>query len=298
MPGERLAPLVMFCVIFLALTLLMISTLGQLFMSNATSSPDTTTDWIMIGGKQYDMWNTQPSPGGADNWTVSGINTTEFGQWYSSGLWKKEHHPGDPYSNADDALNAMAHFSFYDPKADPMSHHRVDIWVVRNNTNWQTYSEFRYSTDQFRRATYNMDFLFFREYAYSGAWYGGHEHWYGEMGYTKLNYGENYTYAVASFFGKDKFNITIFLFPSPGQNLTAGLESNHFVLNAANDIFNVNIGGKIGMLNIISALFTFQTDDIGIPNPIGYFISIPIWIATAFTVVGIVSRFFPTIPGF
>jgi len=286
----------MFCVIFLALTMVIIGTMPELILANNKNShPDTSTGWSIVGGRQYKMWSTEKIITSSDNYTVDGVNTTEYGQWYSAGL-------GDSWTlmgTIDSTLNSMAHFDFYDPDATPIGsgHHRLDVWIVRNNTGYVNHRDMLYSTDTLQVGRATRDFLFFREYGYSGALIGGHSNYYDVTGYTQLQYGENYSYAVTQSVGK--YNITVFLFPMVGEtNITDGLQSNHFRLAVGGDIFNINIGGKIGMVNIISALFTFRCSDIGIPNPMGYLISVPIWIATIFAVIGIISRFFPTIPGF
>jgi hypothetical protein len=302
MPGERLAPIVMFSVIFLAFIMLIIGTMGQLFAANAMSNTDTfdKTDWSIVGGITYLMWQNSSSGSGGYNYNTTGADVTEYSNWHATGLTNLHNLIYGSYLGLDDALDSRAHFSFYDPYARELTDSRTDIFIVRNNTGYSNHLDNLYDSDVLKQSTGMRDFIFIRQYGWSGelTWGGiGQENWYGIIPYSILESTGNGTYFAKSWVGN--FNVTTMIFPSaPSHNLTTDLESNHFIVQVGVDAFNVSIGGHVGMMNIISALFMFQTKDIGIPDPLGLMISIPIWIATAFAVVGIVSRFFPTIPGF
>ena len=60
---------------------------------------------------------------------------------------------------------------------------------------------------------------------------------------------------------------------------------------------NMITRSRIGMWNIVGDLFMFKSTELGMPTWLNVFISTILWICVGFAVLGVISRFIPTIPG-
>ena len=80
------------------------------------------------------------------------------------------------------------------------------------------------------------------------------------------------------------------------MNVTASMYNNTGVVQIGTDVLNIDMStGKIGALNLIGDLLLFKLP--GVPSPVNYIIGLPVWIMISLTIVAVVSRFIPTIPG-
>ncbi len=308
--SDKLMPTVIFSILFIALTLLVVPQMVDVFYANASNANDSGAKaggigFTMIGGHQYKMWETTTS-GTADNWSIAG-NVTEWPDWQNKGL--ATDYSGTATNSHDMQLNSRVHFSFYEKEdvAHP-ERHRLDVWVVRNNTNYYGINpgtgydgpKSLQSTNPFLRTNGMRDFVFFREYAWSGAWMDNKHNFYDVVSFSSLlnpiNHIENLN--LTHFSVMTKFNITFFEgSTNPNISLVNATYRNQFTIQVGSDLMNLMTRAHIGMWNIINDLFLFHSEELGMPAWLNIFISTILWVCVGFAAVGIISRFIPTIPG-
>lgn len=294
--SEQISPLIIFSVVFLAITIVILGALSQVFNANVQAQDNPEASLDVVGGITYRMWWSDLAG------TQRGINisgqVTEWANWKNTGLASNTLLSQTATNTYDMQLNSRVHFSFYDQKADGSANerHRLDVWVVRNNTGYETKGAADDNT--FLRANWYRDFVFFREYAWTGNWFDTRSNWYAIKSFDdileqKAIGGTNAT--KTSFVGK--YNVSAFFGPSlsGGGNTSGRLYNNTASIQVGTDLFNIDMGGKIGMWTLLSDLLTFKMQDV--PKPMNYILGIPLWIAISLAFVAIVSRFIPTIPG-
>ena len=157
--SEQISPLIIFSVVFLAITIVILGALAQVFNANVQAQDNPEASLDVVGGITYRMWWSDLA-GILTGVNVSG-QVTEWADWKN----KELNHPGGyvGYTSFPANLESRVHFSFYDQKPDGSANnrHRLDVWVVRNNTNYET--EGAPDDDAFARANWYRDFVFFRE---------------------------------------------------------------------------------------------------------------------------------------
>jgi hypothetical protein len=292
--GADLAPIVIFSILFLVLTLAVVPQMVEVFYSNTANNGNSSRlpGYSMIGGHQYQMWKNLT---GSDNESVAG-RVTEWGDWTDKQLHQA---PAGPSPNT--RLNTRVHFEFYDQAADPVDHHKLAVWVVRNNTEYANHLGDLTNKEPFVQTNGMRDFIFFREFAWSGGLWDNTRNFYDVISFSQLINPANQVDAgnltACSVLGK--FNITFFAGPTIGSGLTLlnATLLNQFTIQVGSDLMNLHSRAHIGMWNIVGYLFLFDAEDLGMPEWLAYFIGAILWICVGFAVVGIISRFIPTIPG-
>lgn len=300
--GDRLAPLIIFSVLFLALTIAIVPQMIDVFYANASNGgiSNTSIGYQMIGGHQYQMWTTT-SGGGTTNYSVNG-SVSEWSAWTSAMLNGIVY----PLGGINVALNTRTHFVFFDQASSPPTHHRLDIWVVRNNTGYASHlndlqQDSQMAFDFLQKTNGMRDFFFFREYAYSGAIWDNTHNFYDIISFADISnpvrFIENTNTTIFNVMGK--YNITFFAGPNSASNLnlTTALQRNQFSIQVGSDLMNMATRAHVGMWNIVGDLFLFHSEELGMPDWLNAFISVILWICVGFVVVALISRFIPTIPG-
>jgi len=294
MAADRIFPIVIFSVLFLALTLAVVPQMVDVLYTNAVNSDISPKagSFTVIGGHQYQMWSTTEA-GGITNYTVTG-NVTEWGSWANQALNSV---PAGP----NPILNTRVHYDFWDQGADDPADHKLSVWIVRNNTEYNNHLSSLSDSEPFIQTNGMRDFVFFREYAYSGALWDNQRSFFDVVSFAELlNPARNVDNSnMTSFSVLGKFNITFFLGPTPGSSLSLVNATlfNQFTIQVGSDMMNLASRGHIGMWNIVGYLFLFDSEELGMPSWLNGVISTILWICVGITVVGLVSRFIPTIPG-
>ena len=291
--GSDLAPLVIFSVLFLALTLAVVPQMIDVFYANAANEGGPLdVGYSMIGGHQYQMWTTT-NAGPIDNYTIT-PPAIQWGTWAWHGL---NNELGNHLSN-----NQLANSQFFDSASNPPSKHRLYVWVVRNNTGYASHINDLEKSSPFDQTNGMRDFFFFREYAWSGAIWDNTHNFNDVVSFTTLltsthRVKDNANMSTCSVLGK--YNITFFVGSTSSTNMTLedALSSNRFQIQVGSDLLNLQSRSRIGMWNIVGDLFLFKAEELGMPVWLNMFISTILWICVGFAVVGIISRFIPTIPG-
>jgi hypothetical protein len=294
--AEQLGPMLIFSVVFLGITVVIVGTMGSLFASNAMSE-DVSSSYDVVGGITYNMWKVNDTP--ADVYAViTNHNVTEWPDWANQDLNSVNLH-GTPMGDYSAKLNSRVHFKFYDQGIADHSKHTLEIWLVRNNTGYNVHATEQTDspwvlTNQYR------DFMFIREYKYNGNWWGDTQNtWYGVKSFSSIltpSALNRDNQSEVSFVGR--LNTTIFISPNVAGigGLSAALVNNSGVIKVGTNTLNMDLGtGKIGAFNLIADLLMFKLP--GVPVPVNYIIGLPMWIMISLTIVSIVSRFIPTIPG-
>ena len=155
--SEPIGPMLVFTVTFLGITLVVMGTLGQLFAANALSE-DIESSYDVIGGITYTMW--QEEDYDLEYAYISAANVTDWHDWENQQL-NSINMKGRPPSPFPSSLNSRSHFTFYDQAAEPVTDHRLDVWIVRNNTEY--YKHVAESEDNpWLQTNRYRDFVFFR----------------------------------------------------------------------------------------------------------------------------------------
>lgn len=300
MAGERLQPSVIFAVTFVMIAAFIISMLPALFNANAVSN-HIKTGYDAIGGVEYTMFTPDSTDTGGTigSFNVSGHYVQEYnndtvtgGPFHSD--WRIAMDPDldtDEYVSLDD----IVHLSFYDTKADPITHHRIDVFIVRN---WTYYYLGAPSDpgDPTQSWVKYRDFFFIREYKWDGSWFNPA----GPNSYTVLSFdsvaanvdaskGTSETYFMA------KSNLSLFIkYTSNVKNYYSDLTSNHFVIGVGSWWGNDQVA-RTSMWSMLGQLLTLSLPEV---DPIvNVIMAIPFWIAITFTAVTVISRFIPFISG-
>jgi hypothetical protein len=291
MPGERLQPSVIMTVTFVLIGAFLISTMPSLFNANAISQHGISTGYDTIGGINTVMWKTSPSMTAGTTYNLTGAKVQEYSNsTYAPGSasdWKWA-----MFNGPDFLIDDVVHVSFWDPSARVITDHRVDVWIVRNNT--EIMDTVPHPSDPWDAWHLYRDFLFIREWAWSGAWFNiPTENYYAIIPFPVLTVHQQDGIGTTSFYAK--FNLTVYgKYSTTSTSLIADMHSNHWLIGLGSAIGD-SFTAKTSMWAMLGQLLTMTLPNVD--PTVNFILAVPFWICITFVAVTIISRFIPFIGG-
>lgn len=271
--GESILKPIVVALTFVAIGIMLIGTTNRVAYSNIRSNSDIDFDIQDIGGLNYTVWHDSQG-GGNDGILIDASLTTTR---------------PPPMLRDTDNVGKMAGYYRSPSDPDPLTGVKrgdVALDVIRNNTDLGSTDA---GTSGYSTLYYNMLMITQNQ----GNWVGDKWRWSQISFETIIEREKGNQSTIPMMLGQRNF--TVFVVNANNSNpLSVNLYLNNYTVFVG-QLWGAELAGKVSMWSIIGRLLTFSLP--GVPPVISYLIGFPFWMVIGFSIMTLISRFIPTIPG-